>query len=141
MTSDQAGIVVAATWLHWANQALLEVRPHGSEAYFLPGGIPEAGESLPEAVAREVLEEVCMVVLPDDLKQVVHVEDQAYGRPGVTVQLICFKGPGKGEPCAGAEEIVEVRWLGRSDWHGCAPAVQKALRKIEGTLPTDWRYR
>ncbi|MEO8329068.1 MAG: NUDIX domain-containing protein [Candidatus Nanopelagicales bacterium] len=137
MTSDQAGIVVAATWLHWANQELLAVRPHGSEAYLLPGGIPEAGESLPKAVARKVLEEVGMVVLPDDLKQVVRVEDQAYGRPGVTVQLICFEGPGTGEPCAGADEIAEVRWLGPADWHRFAPAVQKALREIDGTRPTD----
>ena len=57
MTSGR--VVVAATWLHRrADGAVLGVRPHGSEDFFLPGGVPEEGESYAAAAAREVFEEI-----------------------------------------------------------------------------------
>ncbi|MGN6173910.1 MAG: hypothetical protein ACTHPS_13345 [Streptosporangiaceae bacterium] len=36
--------VIAATWLTCRGDAVLAVRPHGLDAYFLPGGIPESGD-------------------------------------------------------------------------------------------------
>lgn len=84
--------VIAATWLSWRDQAVLAVRPHGSAAFFLPGGVPERGETLAQATAREVREEVGVRVAAEALTEVVRVEAEAYGRPGATVELVCFTG-------------------------------------------------
>jgi ADP-ribose pyrophosphatase YjhB (NUDIX family) len=110
---------------------VLAVRPHGSEAYFLPGGIPESGESYAEAAAREVTEELGLHLNPDSLRELIRVEDQAYGRPpGEAVLLICFDGTADGTPTPG-DEIAEVMWLPRSQWHLFAPAIQRALAQLD----------
>jgi len=127
---NDPGVVVAATWLNRVGDRILGVRPHGVDVYFLPGGIPEVGESLVDAVAREVFEEVGLVIAPNDLKEVARVEDDAYGRPGMRVQLICFDGPSSGTPAPGADEIAEIKWLDSGDWHRFAPAVRKALAQV-----------
>ena len=49
MTSGR--VVVAATWLRRrADGAVLGVRPRGSDVFFLPGGVPEEGETFAPAV-------------------------------------------------------------------------------------------
>src|SRR3954447_18145182 len=50
--------VVATTWLHRDGDRILVVLSHRSPLWFLPGGQPEPGESLVQATAREVLEEI-----------------------------------------------------------------------------------
>jgi ADP-ribose pyrophosphatase YjhB (NUDIX family) len=122
--------MVAATWLTFRGDAVLAVRPHYTDAYFLPGGLPESGESYAEAAAREVAEEVGLRLDPGSLREVIRVEDQAHGRaPGDVVLLICFDGTADGTLRAGAE-IAEVAWLPRSQWDRFASAVQKALARL-----------
>jgi ADP-ribose pyrophosphatase YjhB (NUDIX family) len=125
-----AGRVVAATWLRFEGGAVLAVRPHGVSVFFLPGGVPEAGESYAQAAAREVAEEVGLRVDPAQLREVIRVEGQAYGRPGVRVLLICFEGPADGTIAVGQDEIAEVAWLKPADWHRFAPAVRTALTAL-----------
>lgn len=122
-------LVVAATWLHYWGSAVLGVRPHGLDVFFLPGGTPELGESYQQAAAREVREEVGLLIDPEDLREVIRVEDHAYGRPGTTVLLVCFEGPADGTLAAG-DEIAEMAWLEPIDWPRFAPAVRKALGGI-----------
>ena len=124
---DGATVVVAAVWLYWRGDQVLAVRPHGSDAYFLPGGMPEPGESYAQAAAREVREETGMTVDPARLRETGRIEDDAYGRPGCRVRLVCFEGPGTGTPVAGDDEIAEIAWLAPGEWHRFAPAVRKAL--------------
>jgi 8-oxo-dGTP pyrophosphatase MutT (NUDIX family) len=52
------GEVTASVWVHIRDRRLLVVRPHDVDVWFLPGGLPEGGESLAEAAAREVAEEI-----------------------------------------------------------------------------------
>ena len=113
----------------------LAVRPWGSGVFFLPGGVPEQGETLAQATAREVREEDGRPGCPDfcDLTEVVRVEAEAvYGRPGVMVELVCFSGPGEGDPVPDGQEIVELVWLEPVDWQQFAPAVRLALREVAG---------
>lgn len=119
--------IVAATWLCWRADRVLAVRPHGVEVYFLPGGVPEEGETFAEAAAREVEEEVGIVIDSTDLKEVARVEDAAFGRTDTRVLLVCFEGPGEGHPVPGVKEIAELAWLGEQHWPRFAPAVQKVL--------------
>jgi 8-oxo-dGTP diphosphatase len=128
-------LVVAAVWLHFRGDQVLGVRPHGSDVFFLPGGMPEPGESYAQAAAREVREETGMTVEAASLRETVRIEDLAYGRPGVQVLLVCFEGPGAGVPVAGEDEIAELAWLPPSQWHRFAPAVRKALKARLGRSP------
>ncbi|HEU4674629.1 MAG TPA: NUDIX domain-containing protein [Motilibacteraceae bacterium] len=123
--------VVAATWLCRRGDAILAVRPHGAHVFFLPGGVPEPGETLAQAAAREVAEEVGMRVEADQLTEAVRVETEAHGRPGWTVELVCFTGPGAGEPVADGREIVEIAWLPPQEGHRFAPAVRLALQALD----------
>jgi 8-oxo-dGTP pyrophosphatase MutT (NUDIX family) len=66
--------VVAATWLSWRGSAVLGVRPRGATVFFLPGGLPEPGETLAEAAAREAGEETGVLVAANDLIEVVRIE-------------------------------------------------------------------
>lgn len=132
MNRQQTDVVVAAVWLHFRGERVLGVRPHGSEVFFLPGGMPEPGESYAQAAAREVLEETGMTVDAASLRETVRIEDRAYGRPGVQVRLVCFEGPGAGIPAAGEDEIAELAWLPPSQWHRFASAVRKALEARPG---------
>lgn len=110
---------------------MLAVRPHGLDAYFLPGGMPEDGESYAEAAVREVAEELGLRLCLDSVRELVRVEDQAYGAPqGFRVLLVCFDGTAEGAMRAG-EEIAEIKWLGRSQWHLFAPPVRKALARLD----------
>jgi ADP-ribose pyrophosphatase YjhB (NUDIX family) len=124
--------VTAAVWVHRRGERVLAVRPHGSDAFFLPGGMPEPGESYAQTAAREVREETGMTVAAASLREVIRIEDDAYGRPGVRVHLICFAGPGTGEPAAGPDEIAEVAWLPPDEWHRFAPPVRRALAALAG---------
>lgn len=99
--------------------------------------MPERGESYAEAAVREVAEEIGLRLSPDSVRELVRVEDQAYGRPpGVQVLLICFDGTADGAMRAG-EEIAEIKWLARSQWHLFAPPVQKALARLDGEFDDD----
>lgn len=125
------GPLVAVGWVHVVAGELLAVRTHGRDRFYLPGGKPEPGETLVEAVIREVFEELGVVL--DQAAPVFVVEDEAHGlsRPR-RVRLTCFTGTGRGEPRPAAE-IAELAWLGRADRGRAAPAVQQVLDRLLGT--------
>ncbi|MFI7599869.1 NUDIX domain-containing protein [Actinoplanes sp. NPDC049681] len=120
--------VTAATWACIRGRQLLVVRPHGRDAFFLPGGVPEPGETPAEATAREVAEEVGIEVRPDELTLFTEIVSAAYGRPG-TVRLVCYTGPSTAVPTA-TGEIAEVAWFTAADAGRCAGAVQQLIAQL-----------
>ena len=124
--------VVAAAWVCVRDRQVLVVRAYGSDAFYLPGGKPEPGESHAEAAAREVHEEVGIPVDPAALRLFTTIEAPAHNRPpGTRVRLICFIGPatGAGDPVA-ANEIAELAWFSSAEAHRCAPAIQRLLAEL-----------
>lgn len=117
--------IVVAAWANLDGGRLLVVRPHHVDAYFLPGGLVEADETLAEAAAREAREEVGVHIDPADLWPAVVTAAPVYGRPGVTVVMAVHVGPFHGviEPFG---EIAEIGWISSSpeDLSRCATAVQ-----------------
>jgi 8-oxo-dGTP diphosphatase len=130
--------VIAAAWVLVRDRRVLVVRAGESDAFYLPGGKPEPGESYAEAAAREVREEVGMTVDPSALTLFADFVAPAHNRPpGTRVRLICFQGGGEpgGEPKP-ASEIAELAWFGQKDAQRTAPAIRLVLAQLvsEGRL-------
>ncbi|WP_203826939.1 NUDIX hydrolase [Actinoplanes palleronii] len=125
--------VVAAAWVHVRKRRVLVVRAFDSDAFYLPGGKPEEGETDAEAAAREAEEEVGVALAADGLRHFRTINAPAHNRPpGTQVRLVCFLG----EPAspdispAPANEIAELAWFTSADAPRCAPAIRLLLTEL-----------
>ncbi|GGN78447.1 DNA mismatch repair protein MutT [Actinoplanes lobatus] len=125
-------MVEAAAWVCVRERRVLVVRATGSDAFYLPGGKPEPGESDAGAAAREVSEEVGINVDPAGLRHFTTIDAPAHNRPpGTRVRLVCFTSDEPGEPEA-ANEIAEIGWFTSADAGRCAPAIRMVLDELVG---------
>ena len=103
----------------------------------MPGGVVEAGETLIEALVREIAEETAMIVEPVALaghrEVVVRDDDQRVSRHFV---ILCFATRWiSGEPQLN-EELAEARWLkpeelaGLKTTEGLAEIVAAAFERM-----------
>lgn len=107
---------------------LLVVRSRNKKAFYLPGGKIEPGESLEEALLREVSEELGVdAARPEVLKRYVA---PAYGEgEGAMVDMTCFTAQLKGTPRP-AGEIAELMYVTRDEYREhaeTAPAIHDVL--------------
>lgn len=115
-------------WIHVQDARLLAVRTTGRDRFYLPGGKPEASETFEAALAREVQEELGVVV--EGIRFEFTVTALAHGHDDETsIVMHCFRAETSGEPRP-AREIAEVTWLGLSDRALAAPAVQVVLDRL-----------
>ncbi|WP_082393059.1 NUDIX hydrolase [Nocardia arizonensis] len=135
MTSERT--LTSVAWLCVENGRVLAVRTEGRDAFYLPGGKPESGETLARALVREVREELGVDIDENGITPEVTITAAAHGRPGVLVEMHCFRAPGRGTP-APAAEIAEMAWFGPDDLPRCAPAVQRALHHLTAVGGWDW---
>ena len=120
--------LVSVGWLCVQDERLLAVRSRDQNLFFLPGGKPEAGETGPQALARELAEELHLDIDPTELTEQFTVYDVAHGHPGRQLLMTCYTGPANGHPRPG-REIAETAWLTLADGHRCAPALRQALHR------------
>jgi 8-oxo-dGTP pyrophosphatase MutT (NUDIX family) len=123
--------LVTAGWISVRDGRLLAVRTYGRDAFYLPGGKIEAGESPEQGLVREVREELQLELQPDTLSPVAVVDDDAHGLPGIRLRMHCYSGTALGGIRA-AREIAEYAWLGHRDAGRCAPALRQVLRLVAG---------
>lgn len=107
---------------------LLVVRSRNKKAFYLPGGKIEPGESLEEALLREVSEELGVeAARPEVLKRYVAA---AYGEgEGAMVDMTCFTAQLEGTPRP-AGEIAELTYVTRDEYREhaeTAPAIHEVL--------------
>jgi 8-oxo-dGTP diphosphatase len=122
--------VIAAAWVLVRDRRVLVVRAENSDAFYLPGGKPEPGESYAQAAAREVFEEVGLTVDPAGLTLFADFVAPAHNRPpGTRVRLICFQSEEAGDPKP-ANEIAELAWFSQKDAQRTAPAIRLVLAQL-----------
>lgn len=103
-------IIVSAVCVYDAAGRLLTVRKRGTDKFMHPGGKPEPGESAVQAAARELQEEVGIVVDPRELELMGVWLAQAANEAATEIQATVFTAPGVWEARPSAE-IAEIRWL------------------------------
>lgn len=103
-------IVVSAVCVYDRAGRLLTVRKRGTDKFMHPGGKPEPGETAVEAAARELAEEVGIVVDPRELTLMGVWLADAANEVATEIEATVFTAPGTwvAHPSA---EIAEIRWL------------------------------
>lgn len=117
-------------------------RPPANGVYTLPGGVVEVGETLPQALTREIMEETSLAIEPVALAGYREriVRD---GKGDVEQHFVILPFAARllaGEPVLN-DELAEVRWLGPAELdglpttEGLAQIVACAIALIEKTPP------
>ena len=103
-------IRIAAALLLEPNGQTLLVRKRGTQAFMQPGGKIDSGEQPAEALARELHEELGLIIEPTDAVYLGNFSAPAVNEPGYTVEADLFQVT-IDEPVSPAAEIEEVRWI------------------------------
>ena len=137
-------IVVAVTaFVLDRNSRLLLIRRTDSGRYAIPGGAQEIGETIGQAVTREVAEETGIEVEPTGIIGV-------YSDPGHVIAFsdgevrqefsICFRARYLGGTPATSDESSEVVWVNRDDLAGLDIHPSIRLRIEHGYAGRDQPY-
>ncbi|KAA9153867.1 NUDIX domain-containing protein [Amycolatopsis acidicola] len=111
-------------WIHLEQGSILSTRSHGKDAFYLPGGKREPGESDVETLVREIDEELGVAIEASSAQRFGTFEAQAHGRgDGVLVRMTCYTADYHGTPVA-RSEIAELRWLTHADRDRVSPVDQ-----------------
>lgn len=89
---------------------VLVVRKHGSSTFIQPGGKRDAGEDSLTTLARELDEELGVVLDRDSARRLGEFQAAAVNEAGFTVSGEAFLVSVSGEPVAAAE-IAELAWI------------------------------
>jgi 8-oxo-dGTP diphosphatase len=117
-------VIDKVAWVRLEDGKILSTRSKGKDAYYLPGGKREAGESDRETLIREIREELTVAVLPETVTPLGVYEAQAHGHAaGTVVRMTCYEGDYDGT-LAPSSEIAEVVWLSYADRDSVSPVDQ-----------------
>lgn len=130
MPTTQSPIRIVTAVILDAQQRVLVVRKHGSDTFIQPGGKREPGEDALQTLARELHEELGIVMDPTSAVPLGTFEDAAVNEPGRRVQGESFLVQASGTARVQAE-IAELAWIALQPPHG----VKLAPLSAQHTLP------
>ncbi len=108
---------VAAGIVTDADGRTLVVRKRGTSMFMQAGGKIEPGESALDALTRELLEEIGLVLDPDTTEYLGSFRAEAANEPDTVIRAEVFAVVAQG-PLVAAAEIEELRWLDSLDTAG-----------------------
>jgi 8-oxo-dGTP pyrophosphatase MutT (NUDIX family) len=103
-------LAIAAACLLDAQGRLLLVRKRGTQAFMLPGGKREAGETAIAALQRELLEELNLSLPVEAFEVLGQFQAPAANEPDTWIDAAIFVAP-LNQPVAAAAELEELAWL------------------------------
>jgi 8-oxo-dGTP diphosphatase len=104
------GVITVSAVCFSRDGTVLTVRKRGTTMFMLPGGKPEGDESAAACAAREVHEELGVVVDPDALRLVGVFDAAAANEAGFAVRATVFAFDGPIAPVVQAE-LEDARWV------------------------------
>jgi 8-oxo-dGTP diphosphatase len=117
-------IIDKIAWIHLRDGAILSTRSAGKDAYYLPGGKREPGESDVDTLVREIREELSVDIVAGSAARFGIFRAQAHGHPdGTVVQMTCYSADYRGE-LRPDHEIEEIVWLTYADRQRVSPVDQ-----------------
>lgn len=86
------------------DRKLLLAYSNNKQCFYLPGGKTNAGETSQQALCREIMEELNIVLAESDLQYYTHITAAAYGEAnGTIMEQDCFFVTKEVSPVAAAE--------------------------------------
>jgi 8-oxo-dGTP pyrophosphatase MutT (NUDIX family) len=105
---------------------VLTTLSRGKDAWYIPGGKREAGESDEQALIREIREELAVDIIPESIRHYGTFEAQAHGKPeGTVVRMTCYTASFTGHLTASAE-VAEYRYVDAS-WKSKSSPVDRLI--------------
>ncbi len=128
---------IAAALLTRADGKTLLVRKRGTEAFMQPGGKIDAGESALDALARELNEELGLVIAPEHARFLGEFSAVAANEPGfeVNCQLYGVHIEDAVRPAAEIEEAIWVDGRNIEQLH-LAPLTRDSILPLYRSLAT-----
>jgi 8-oxo-dGTP diphosphatase len=129
--------VSACVWRAGEVLLIRRAKPPVTDAWSLPGGHVEAGETVAAAVARELLEETGVTARLDTLVGVYDVLPRdANGKLIAHYGICCFTGPWLSGEAQALSDAAEVRWLPPERFAGVPflPGVRAAIARAKELL-------
>ena len=108
---------------------ILLVQVRHREKYYFPGGKIDEGETLLEAIQREIEEELQLHFSQEDFTYIGKVIGEAYPQPNTLTELNGFKVNQRinWNDVQIDNEVTDIRWFNKSDTQYIAPAVIKCI--------------
>jgi 8-oxo-dGTP pyrophosphatase MutT (NUDIX family) len=114
-------IIDKLAWIHIVDGLILSTRSRGKDAYYIPGGKREEGESDWATLHREIEEELSVTLVESTMQPAGVYEAQAHGQAeGIVVRMTCYTAHYEGD-LAPASEIEEIVWLDHSGREHSSP--------------------
>ena len=106
---------------------ILLVQVRHREKYYFPGGKIDEGETLLEAIQREIEEELQLHFSQEDFTYIGKVIGEAYPQPNTLTELNGFKVNQRinWNDVQIDNEVTDIRWFNKSNTQYIAPAVIK----------------
>ncbi|MEV4077457.1 NUDIX hydrolase [Nonomuraea fuscirosea] len=126
-------VIDKIAWIELDHGKILSTRSRGKNAYYLPGGKREPGETDLDTLVREIDEELSIAIIPATATHIGTYRAQAHGHAeGVTVQMTCYTADHHGVPTP-SSEIEEIVWLSYADRDRVSPVDQVIFDHLHRT--------
>jgi 8-oxo-dGTP pyrophosphatase MutT (NUDIX family) len=140
ISSDLASVIInrqaAVAYLERSDGRLLSVWNRRYGGWSLPGGLVEDGESVPQALARELREETSLILLThESIYSGEHgLKAQEAAREGRASYVHIYRVTASGDPCE-CEVGCPVTWLTREEFLKWSPFAE-FYRRVFDAVPS-----